>query len=59
MKYIMFMMLYLGSIQIDGVISESRGQFCKGIIRKRILQMSYMKMTISLSFSCNSFEKFP
>ena len=46
-----FITLYLGSIGVDRVISEP-------CYKGTILQMNYRKMTISWSFSYNSFVKF-
>ena len=46
-----FKMLYLGSIGMDHVISES---YYTGVI----LQRNYRKMTMLWSFSYNSFVKF-
>ena len=46
-----FIILYMGSIGMDHVISELW-------FTGTILQRNYRKMTIKLSFSYNSFEKF-
>ena len=50
-QYSPFIMLYLGSIGMDCVISE----LC---YKETILQRNYRKMTIKWSFSYNSFVKF-
>ena len=50
-QYIPFIMLYLGSIGMDRVISEP-------CYKGTILQRNYRKMTIKWSFSYNSFVKF-
>ena len=51
--------LCLGSIGMDPVISELCYKGTNIFLHKRtILQRNYRKMTISWSFSYNSFEKF-
>ena len=50
-QYSPFIMLYLGSIGMDRVISDP-------CYKGTILQRNYRKMTIKWSFSYNSFVKF-